>query len=180
MWPGLFTLVYTQISPGHIWTTLYFGNNLNVSKVLFRKKLRTAWSQRMLAIIRCRIFLSSSLPSKINIKKYMYRAAILPLVLYECEIWSLILREERRLRAFENRVLRRIFGPKRGEVTGEWRKLRNKELNDLHSSPNTVRIMKFRRTRWAEHVARRCESRGMYRDIGGETWKENTTWKTEA
>ena len=123
--------------------------------------------------------LSSRLLSK-NLKIKIYRTIILPVVLYGCETWSLTLREERRLRAFENRVLRRIFGPKRGEVTGEWRKLRNKELNDLHSSPNTVRIMKFRRTRWAEHVARRCESRGMYRDIGGETWKENTTWKTEA
>jgi len=59
--------------------------------------------------------------------------------LYGCETWLLTLREERRLRVFENRVLRRIFGPKRDEMTGEWRKLRNKELSDLYSSPNIVR-----------------------------------------
>jgi len=70
----------------------------------------------------------------------------LPVVLYGCETWSLTLREERRLRIYENRVLRRIFGPKRGEVTGEWRKLHNKELNDLYS-PNIVRVIKSRRMR---------------------------------
>ena len=63
------------------------------------------------------------------------------------------LREERRLRVFENRVLR-IFGPKRDELTGEWRKLHNKELNDLYCSPKTVRVIKLRRMRWAGHVAR--------------------------
>ena len=64
------------------------------------------------------------------------------------------MREERRLRVFENRVLRRIFGPKRDEVTGEWRKLHNEELNDLYSSPNIIRVVKSRRIRWAGHVAR--------------------------
>ena len=63
----------------------------------------------------------------------------MPVFLYGCETWLLTLREERRLRVFENRVLRRIFGPKRDEMTGEWRKLRNKELSDLYSSPNIVR-----------------------------------------
>jgi len=72
--------------------------------------------------------------------------------------WSFTLREERRLRVFENRVLR-IFGPKRDEVTGEWRKLLNKELNDLYSSPNIVRVIKSRRMRWAGHVARVGEKR---------------------
>ena len=67
---------------------------------------------------------------------------ILPVVLYECETWSLILREERRLRVFENGVLGRIFGPKRDEVTGEWRKLHNEELNGLYCSPNIVRVIK--------------------------------------
>ena len=67
---------------------------------------------------------------------------IFPVVLYGCETWSLTLREERRLRVFENRVLRRIYGPKRGEVTGEWRKLHTKELNDLYCSPTTVRVIK--------------------------------------
>ena len=75
--------------------------------------------------------LSSSWLSKI-LKIKIYRNMILPVVLYGCETWSLTLREERRLRVFENRVLRRVFGPKRDEVTGEWRKLRNEELNELY------------------------------------------------
>jgi hypothetical protein len=75
-------------------------------------------------------------------------------VLYGCETWSLTLREEYRLRVFENRVLRRIFGLKRDEVTGEWRKLHNKELHDLYSSPSIIRIIKLWRMRWAGHVAR--------------------------
>jgi len=68
---------------------------------------------------------------------------------------------------FENRVLRRIFGPKRDEVTGEWRKLHNEELNDLYCSPNIVRVIKSRRMRWAGHVARMGESRGVYRVLMG-------------
>jgi len=84
-----------------------------------------------------------------NTKIKIYRTVILPVVLYGCETWSLTLREERRLRMFENRVLRRIFGPKRDEVTGEWGKLHNGELNDLYSSPNIVRVIKSRRMRWA-------------------------------
>ena len=73
----------------------------------------------------------------------------MPVVLYGCETWSLTLREERRLRVFENRVLRRVFGPKRDEVTGEWRKLPKEELRDLYSLPNIVRVVKSRRMRWA-------------------------------
>ena len=79
---------------------------------------------------------------------------ILPFVLYGCETWSLTLREERRLRVFENMVLRRIFGPERDEVTGKWRKLHIEELNDLYSSLNISRVIKSRRMRRAGHVAR--------------------------
>jgi len=87
---------------------------------------------------------SSRLLSK-NLKIKIYRAIILPVVLYGCETWSLILREEGRLRVFEKRVLRRVFGPKRDEVTGELRKLHNEELRDLYSLPNIVRVVKSRR-----------------------------------
>jgi len=93
---------------------------------------------------------------------------VLPVVLYGCETWSLTLREERRLRVFENRVLRRIFGPKRDEVTVEWRKLHNEELNDLYCSPNNVRAIKSRIMRRAGHVARMGERRGVYRGL---VWK---------
>jgi len=79
--------------------------------------------------------LSSSLIC-INVKIKIYRIVILSVVLFGCESLSLTVREERRLRVFENRVLRRIFGPKRDEVTVEWRKLHNEELNDMYSSPN--------------------------------------------
>jgi len=91
----------------------------------------------------------------------------LPVVLYGCETWSLTLKEQHRLRVFENRVLRRIFGPKRGEVTREWRKLHNEELNDLYSSPNIVWVIKLRRIRWAGHVAHMGEKRGIYRVLVG-------------
>jgi len=92
--------------------------------------------------------LPSSLLSK-NLKIKIYRTVILPVVLYGCEIWSLTLREERRLRVFESRMLRRIFGPKRDEVTRERRKLHNEELSGLYSSPNIARAIKSRRMRWA-------------------------------
>ncbi|KAJ4428539.1 hypothetical protein ANN_24583 [Periplaneta americana] len=106
--------------------------------------------------------LSSSLLSK-NLKVRIYKTVILPVVLYGCETWTLTLREEQRLRVFENKVLRKIFGAKRDEVTGEWRKLHNTELQALYSSPDIIRNIKSRRLRWAGHVARMSESRNAYR-----------------
>ena len=90
----------------------------------------------------------------------------LPVVLYGCETWSLTLREERKLRVFENVVLR-IFGPRRDEVTGEWRRLHNEELNVLYYSPNIVRVIKSRRMRWVGHVSCMGEERGAYRVLVG-------------
>jgi hypothetical protein len=82
-------------------------------------------------------------------------------------VWSLKLREEHRLGVFENRVLRRIFSPKRDEVTKEWRKLHNEELHDLYSSPSIIRITMSRRMRWAGHVAPMAEKRNAYRLLVG-------------
>jgi hypothetical protein len=96
-----------------------------------------------------------------NVKVKIYKTIILPFVLYGCETWSLTLREEHRLRVFENRVLRRIFGPKRDEITGEWRKLHNGELHNLYLSPDIIRQIKSRRMRWAGHVARMGEGRNV-------------------
>jgi hypothetical protein len=106
--------------------------------------------------------LHSSLLSK-NTKIKIYRTIILPVVLYGCETLSLTMREERRLRVFENRVLRWVFGPKRDEVTGKWKRLHNEELYDLYPSPNIVQVMKSRRLRWRGHVAGMGERRGAYR-----------------
>ncbi|KAJ4434458.1 hypothetical protein ANN_23020 [Periplaneta americana] len=110
--------------------------------------------------------LSSSLLSK-NLKVRIYKTVILPVVLYGCETWTLTLREEYRLRVFENKMLRKIFGAKRDEVTGEWRKLHNRELHALYSSPDIIRNIKSRRLRWAGHVARMGESRNAYRVLVG-------------
>jgi hypothetical protein len=97
----------------------------------------------------------------------MYRTIILPVVLYDCETLPFTLREEYRLKVFENRALRRIFGPKRDEVTGVWRRLHKKELHAQYSSSNIIRVIKSRRLRWAGHVARMEERRGAYRDLVG-------------
>jgi hypothetical protein len=102
-----------------------------------------------------------------NLKIRICKTIILPVVLYGCEAWSLTLKEEHRLRVFESRVLRRLSGPKRDEVTGERRKLHNEELRDLYSSPSVIRIIKPRRMRWAIHVARMREKRNAYRLLVG-------------
>ena len=103
---------------------------------------------------------------KLN-KIKIYRTIMLPLVLCGCETWSLTLREERGLRVFDNRVLRRVFGPKRDEVTREWRKLHNEEFGDLYSLPNIVRVVKSRRMRWAGHVVCMGEGRAVHRVLVG-------------
>jgi hypothetical protein len=112
--------------------------------------------------------LSSRFLSK-NFKIKIHKTIILPVVLYGCETWSLTLRQEQRLGVFENRVLRRIFGRKRDEVTGEWTKLHNEEFHDLYYSPSIIRIMKARRMRWAGHVARMGEKRNAYRLLVGKS-----------
>ena len=103
--------------------------------------------------------LSSCLLSK-SVKIKIHRTIILLLVLHGCETWSLTLRKECRLRVFESRVLRRISGPKRDEVTGQWRRLHNKELYALYSSPDIILVIKSKRLRWAGHVASVWGGRG--------------------
>jgi hypothetical protein len=110
--------------------------------------------------------LSSRLLSR-NVKVKIYKTIILPVVLYGCETWSLTQREEHRLRVSENRVLRRIFGPKRDEVTGEWRKFHSEELHNLYSSPDIIRQVKSGRMRWAGNVARMGEERKVYKVLVG-------------
>ena len=114
----------------------------------------------MLTIIRCRVFcLPGCYPKNLKIK--IYRTIILPVVLYGCETWSLTLRKDRKLRVFENMMLRRILEPRRDEVTGEWRRLHNEELNDLYSSPNIVQMIKSRRNR---------RERDHWGDVGVDGW----------
>jgi hypothetical protein len=119
--------------------------------------------------------LSSRLLSR-NIKVKIYKTIILPVVLYGCETWSLTLREKHRLKVFENSVLRRIFGPMRDEVTGDWWKLHNEELHNLYSSLDIVRQLKSRRMRWAGHAAclgeeRKCKRFWWKRTMERDHWE---------
>ena len=123
--------------------------------------------------------LSSSLLSK-NLKIRIHKTLILPVVLYGCETWSLTLREECKLRVFENRMLRIIFGTKRNEVTREGKKLHNEEPIDLCCSPHIVRVIKSRRMRLAGYVARRGEGRGVYRVLVGRPERKRPTGETQA
>jgi hypothetical protein len=104
-----------------------------------------------------------------DVKVIIYKIMILPVVLYGCETWSLTRREEHSLRVFENRVLRRIFGPKGDEAKGECRKLHSSELHNLFSSPDIIRQIKSKRMRWAGHVARIGEGRNVYRVLVGKS-----------
>jgi hypothetical protein len=119
---------------------------------------------------------SNLLPSRSG-KKFR-QCIILLEVLYECDVWSVILTEERRLRVVENRVLRKIFGPKGNEVTGEWR-LHNEELNDLYCSTMIIWVMKLRRMRWAGQVACMWEKRD-YTGFWWGTTRKEITWKIQA
>jgi hypothetical protein len=114
---------------------------------------------------------SRLLPGNITVK--IYKTIILPVVLYGCETWSLILRKEHIQGVFENRVLRRIFGPKMDEVTGEWKKLHNEGFHNLYSSPRS------RRMRWAGHVVRIGRGGKSIQGFGGKGRMKETTWKTE-
>ena len=116
--------------------------------------------------------LSSRLLSKI-LKVKTYKTIILPVVLYGCETWSLTFKGEHTLMVFQNNVLRKIFGVKKDEITGEWRKLHNCELHALYSSPNIIGSLKSRRLRWAGNVARMEQSRNAYRVLVGTLGKRD-------
>jgi hypothetical protein len=122
-------------------------------RIWSRSKLRGDWIRLTLATIQPRTFcLLTCCTKNLNIK--IYKTIIFPVVLYGCETWSRTLREEHRLRVFENRVLRRIFGPKRYKVTGGWRKLYSEELRNLYSSPSIIRMIQSKRMSLTGQVAR--------------------------
>ena len=143
----------------------YLGTTLTI-QISIREEIKSRLRSGNACYHSVQNLLSSRLLSK-HLKIKIYRTIILPVVLYGCETWSLTLREERKLRVFENMVLRTIFGTRREEVTGEWRRLHNEELNDLYSSPNILQVIKSRRMGWAGHVAHMGEDRGVYRVLVG-------------
>jgi hypothetical protein len=132
--------LFENVSQFQYLGTTVTNQNLNLEEIKRRLSSGNAYYHSVQS------FLSSHLLSK-NLKMRIYKTIILPVILYGCETWGLTLREEHRLRVFENKVLRRIFGPKRDEGTGRWRKLHNEELPDLYSSPSIIRIIKSRRMR---------------------------------
>jgi hypothetical protein len=152
----------------------YLGTTLTDQNCIHEEiKSRLHWGNACYHSVQS--LLSSRLLSR-NVKAKIYKTIILPVVLYGCETWSLTLRKEHRLRMFENRILRRIFGPKRDEVKGEWRKLHKEKLHNLYSSPDIIRQVKSRRMRWAGHVARMESVQG----FGGNIRGKETTWKIKA
>ena len=152
--------MYSEFGSSQI-SKSYFSLNVNPIPGKIKSRLKSGNA----CYYSVQNLLSSNVLSK-NLKIKIYRTIILHVVLYGCETWSLPLREERRLRVFENRVLRRIFGPKRDEVAGDWRKLHNEELNDLYCSLNIVRVIKSRIS-WARHAARIGDRRDVYRGLVG-------------
>ena len=154
----------------------YLGRTLTNQNSI-QEEITSRLKSRNACCFSVQYILSPNLLSK-NLKIKIHKTLILSVVLYGCETWSLTLKEERSLRVFENKVLSRLFGPMRDEVTGEWRKLRNEELNDLYSSPNIFRVKKSRRMKWAGHVARM----GRGEAYTGFWWGNlrETTWETQA
>jgi hypothetical protein len=131
-----------------------------------REEIKRSWKSVSVYYYKVQNLSSSSLLcTYFNIN--IYRNIIVSVVLYGCETWSFTKREVRRVRMFDNRELRKIFGPNKDEVKGKWSKLHSKELNDLYSLSNIVRGIKSRRMRWARHVARIGDSRGEYRVLVG-------------
>jgi len=143
----------------------YLGTTLTDQNSM-QKEIKSRLKSGNVCFHSVQYLLSSSVLSK-NLKTKTYSTTILPVVLYGCETWSLTLKEELRLRIFGNRALRRIFGPKKDMVRGEWRKLYNEELNDLYSLPNIFRLIKLRKMRWAGQVVRLGERRGVIRILVG-------------
>jgi hypothetical protein len=143
----------------------YLGTTLTDQNCM-HKEIKSKLNSENACYHSAQNLLTSCLLSR-NLNVKIYKTIILPVVLYRRETLSLTLSEKHRLRMFENRVLRRIFGPKRDEVMGEWRKLHSGELHNLYSSPDIIRQIKSRRMRWAGNVARMGEGRNMYRVLVG-------------
>jgi hypothetical protein len=147
------TVLTLIIVPSKVWQSSNIWEQILTNQNSIQEEAKSRLKSGNACYYSVQNLLSFRLLSK-NLKIRIYRTTILPVVLYGCETLSLTMMEERRMRVFENRVLRRIFGPNRDEVMGEWIKLHNEELNSLDSLPNIVRVIKSRRLRWAGHVAR--------------------------